>query len=90
MFLRRQGEARCSTPFQSPRHIRRVARRRHTHFDKSILDTYKFSRDMNQFPAHQAQKPHSNPSSEPHPISPSTKADKQNETHFLHKVEAHT
>jgi hypothetical protein len=52
MFLRRQGEARCSTPFQSPRHIRRVARRRHTHFDKSILDTYKFSRDMNQFPAH--------------------------------------
>jgi hypothetical protein len=44
MFLRRQGEARRSTPFQPPRRIRRAARRRHTHFDKSILDTYKFSR----------------------------------------------
>jgi hypothetical protein len=37
MFLRRQGEARRSTHFQSSRRIKRTVRRRHSHFNKLIL-----------------------------------------------------
>jgi hypothetical protein len=37
MFLRRQGKARRSTPFQPLRRIKRPVRRRHTYFNKAIL-----------------------------------------------------
>jgi hypothetical protein len=43
---------------------------------------------MNQFPAHQAQKPHSSPPSQPQPCIPFHQVDKQNKIRFLHKAEA--